>query len=279
MIIEWLPGYCEDVFNNGQNLVIASNEIIDEMDLYTNDTIAIDLFFLIRGDGFGTMVFEPFRLIDLQVAGFYEFDDELDGLRPMLVISHHFIHQEFQREGMVFDSASLSFGISNPLDLNLFKEEMNELGFHPLNVEANVFGNVGDTLVVDDSAFVYGASQLVQSLQLLQSFYPVIFLAAGLIVFFVSYLTIQSRRQEYLVFRLLGISRNSCLLMYFIEQNILFILGKLVAILLVAIFLSQIELRGLYPLLIAYLLFCIGSLTSLLFFERQSIMISVSKRE
>jgi hypothetical protein len=278
--IEWLPGYHEDLFETSDSLVIMNNNIRNAVDWLINDTISLELYYF-KSDRLGWMFLDYFQWVDLQVAGFFEQED--DSLHstgtPELILSHQFIYGKFQEENMSFYSDSTSFRVANPLELNMFKEEMELLGFYPLSVTANPRNNAGDTLIVDDSAFVYGASQLMQTLLLLQRFYPVIFVSIGLIIFFISYLMLQSRRQELLIFRLLGVSKRGCFAMYFIEQTVIFILGKIVAVLLSVIFISSVGVRELYPLLIAYLFFSIGCIASLLFMERKSIMIAVSGRE
>ena len=227
------------------------------------------------------MRLDYFQTLDLQVAGFFELEDEpLHNIaRSKLILPHQFIYQTFQEEGVNFYNESASFRITNPLELNAFKEEMSLSGFHQLNVTADIRDNIGDTLIIDDSGFIYGVTPLMQTLHLQQRFYPVVFVAIGLIIFFVSYLMLQSRRQEFLVFRLLGVSKGSCFSMYFIEQTVIFILGKIVVVLLSVIFISQVGIRELFPLLITYLCFSIGCIASLLFMERKSIMIAVSGRE
>ena len=280
LTIEWLSGYDEDLFNTTKPLVMLSNAIKDEAYWLTDDVVRLELYYF-RPDGSRFMSLDYFKSIDLQVAGFFEFESDAlqDIIRPQLILSHQFICHISQEEGIDFYSDSASFRVTNPLELNLFIEEMREVGFYSLSVTADPLGDTGDTLLVDDSTFVNGATQLLQTIHLQQRFYPVIFVSIGLIVFFVSYLMLQSRRQELLIFRLLGVSKRSCFFMYLIEQNIIFVLGKIAAVLLSVIFMSHIGIRGLYPLFIAYLFFSIGCTTSLLFMERKSIMIAVSERE
>jgi hypothetical protein len=278
--IEWLPGYDEVLFDALDSLVIINNEVKDEVYWLTNNSIILELHFF-RPGNFRTMELDYFQTLDLLVAGFFELEDDTlhNTVSSKLIMPHQFIYQTFQEEGVNFHHESTSFRINNPLELSSFKEDMSVSGFYQLNVTADIRDNIGDTLIIDDSEFIYGVTPLMQTLDLQQRFYPVVFVAIGLIVFFVSYLMLQSRRQEFLIFRLLGVSKGSCFSMYFIEQTVIFILGKIVAVLLSVIFISQVGIRELFPLLITYLCFSIGCIASLLFMERKSIMIAVSGRE
>lgn len=124
-------------------------------------------------------------------------------------------------------ASSLSFKIKEPKLLDEFKNEMNELGLQTIQPgEKGTYE--GTALGVEDATFIEVSIKLENSQTLLQSFLPVILLVLLVAEYLISWLLLQSRRQEFAIMRALGKSRRACSRNLLAEQMVL-IFGGMVA--------------------------------------------------
>lgn len=82
------------------------------------------------------------------------------------------------------------------MDLNGFKEEMQEIGLKEIIPEADT-SYTGYALVVRDADFIASATHLRHSIELLQAFLPVVCILVLMIGYVVSYLAGNSRRENF----------------------------------------------------------------------------------
>ena len=92
---------------------------------------------------------------------------------------------------------------------------MHTLGLLPVSAESDLHYE-GNALVVQDETFIKAAERIEESLTLLRGFLPLIlFIAAGA-GYLTAHLFIQDRRQEYALFRSVGVGRvKSCLIFFY----------------------------------------------------------------
>jgi ABC-type antimicrobial peptide transport system permease subunit len=122
--------------------------------------------------------------------------------------------------------------------LNGFKEDMARLNLRSVSSSSDVAlavaANQGTALMLNDATFISAATRLQESLSLLRGFLPLLAAALAAIGYFVSYLMIQTRSEEYAVFRLLGLGKGKSMALYFAEIAALTLGGSLIGVLISA---------------------------------------------
>lgn len=161
----------------------------------------------------------------------------------------------FAQFGLKFFADTVTFHVNNPLELNGFKEEMQEIGLMEVIPEAES-SYTGYALIVRDADFIASATQLRHSIELLQSFLPVVCVLILLIGYVVSYLAGNSRREEFALMRLQGVKKIPAAFLFLAEQILLVFIGSVVGDVLAAP--AAASLSGVLAvngvLLIAYLI-------------------------
>ena len=99
--------------------------------------------------------------------------------------------------------------MKEPKALNFFKAEMKELGLLPIQsgVKDTFYGAA---LGMEDAIFIETSTKLEKNKILFQSFLPMILFLLFITEYLVSYLFLQSRRQEFAIMQALGKSKKEC---------------------------------------------------------------------
>jgi len=129
------------------------------------------------------------------------------------------------REGRAFTLDSASFTVSDSLRLNEFKAEMREY-LQGVSPDGRPIPK-GDSLSVDDQIFILSASRVKDTLKILNTFAPVMFVIIALVGYTAAYLLIQDRRRDIAIMRSLGTGPAACIATMIIEYAILALWGAL----------------------------------------------------
>lgn len=156
-----------------------------------------------------------------------------NAVRADVVIPGRAAQNLFARFGLKFFADMVTFHVKNPLELNAFKEEMQEIGLMETVPEAGLSYS-GYALVVRDADFIASATHLRHSTELMQAFLPVVCVLVLLIGYVVSYLAGNSRREEFSLMRLQGVKKFPAAFLFLVEQILLVFAGNLVGDVLVA---------------------------------------------
>lgn len=194
--------------------------------------------------------------VEMTIAGTMEETlGKTNAIRTDIVIPGRASKNLFAQFGLKFFADMVTFHVKDPMDLNGFKEEMQEIGLKEIIPEADT-SYTGYALVVRDADFIAGATHLRHSIELLQAFLPVVCILVLMIGYVVSYLAGNSRREEFALMRLQGVKKFTASFLFLTEQLILVLTGNVVGDMLVAPIVSS--LSGVFAvngvLLIAYLI-------------------------
>lgn len=127
------------------------------------------------------------------------------------------------RKGKDFSLDSASFTVSDSLRLNEFKAEMREY-LQGVSPEGSKLPK-GDSLSVDDHIFILSAGRVKDTLRILNTFAPVMFVIIALVGYTAAYLLIQDRRVDIAIMRSLGTGPIACTATMIIEYTILGLIG------------------------------------------------------
>lgn len=162
-----------------------------------------------------------------------ETEGKTNAIQTDIIIPGRASRNLFAQFGLKFFADTVTFHVNNPLDLNGFKEEMQDIGLMEIVPEAES-SYTGYALVVRDADFIASATHLRHSTELMQSFLPVVCILVLLIGYVVSYLSGNSRREEFTLMRLQGAKKLPAAFLFLAEQMILVLAGNVVGDVLVA---------------------------------------------
>lgn len=120
----------------------------------------------------------------------------------------------YHRQGIEFLADSGSFVVKDPFRMNECKEEMEGIGMLPVASRAD-FSYDGNALTIMDESFIRSAEALEENLALLRGMLPFVAAIIVLIGYICSYLSIQSRQEEYALLRSLGAGRGRSFCLFF----------------------------------------------------------------
>lgn len=165
--------------------------------------------------------------VEVTIAGtMEEIAGKTNAIRTDIIIPARTAWNLFRQFGLRFFADTATFHVANPLQLNAFKEEMRNIGLMEISVEAGD-SYTGCALITRDAAFIASATDLQRSIALLQSFFPVVCILVLMIGYVVSYLSGNSRKDEFALIRLHGVSKTKASLLFLTEQMILVLTGNL----------------------------------------------------
>ncbi len=172
--------------------------------------------------------------MDVTIVGtMKETEGKTNAIQTDIIIPGRASRNLFAQFGLKFFADTVTFHVNNPLDLNGFKEEMQDIGLMEIVPEAES-SYTGYALVVRDADFIASATHLRHSTELMQSFLPVVCILVLLIGYVVSYLSGNSRREEFTLMRLQGAKKLPAAFLFLAEQMILVLAGNVVGDVLVA---------------------------------------------
>ncbi len=154
-----------------------------------------------------------------------ETEGKTNAIQTDIIIPGRASRNLFAQFGLKFFADTVTFHVNNPLELNGFKEEMQDIGLMEIVPEAES-SYTGYALVVRDADFIASATHLRHSTELMQSFLPVVCILVLLIGYVVSYLAGNSRREEFTLMRLQGAKKLPAAFLFLAEQMILVLIGN-----------------------------------------------------
>lgn len=204
--------------SSGQCLV--STTFLKNNGLKAGDKISLSVYYFALDIMAGRLTEQFLTQMEFEIAGSYDMDEDIH-----IPLPH--AKEMFGQTGTAYHASSLGFRVREPKLLNDFKKEMKELGLQTIQSGEKETWQ-GCALGVEDATFMEASMKLENNKTLLQSFLPVIFMVLLVAEYLVSWLLLQSRRQEFAIMRALGKSRRACSRNLLAEQMVL-ILGGMIA--------------------------------------------------
>lgn len=214
-------------FTSSYPTCIINKSIMEKNQLRIGDTVTLNLYYQYY-DEKEYLHYAPLELLSLEIIGTMDlFNTNTLQLPPDILIPFETVREVFHRNKIDFYADSASFYVADPLQLNAFKDEMKSFGLLE-SVPTAKLSYDGIALTVRDTTFRTLASQLRQSIDALEGFFPFISTIVVFIGYITSFLLLNSRQKEYALMRALGAGRGKCFLIFFLEQFFLIILGAFI---------------------------------------------------
>lgn len=220
----------EDVpnfFTSSKPICIINKFVMEKNNLEVGDMVMLNLYYQYY-DEKTRLHYAPLDLTPLEIIGTMDLSSSNTlQLPPDILIPFEVVREIFRQNRIDFYADSASFYVADPLQLNDFKEEMKSFRLLERVASAKLTYD-GIALAVRDTTFRTLASQLRQSMDALEGFFPFIFLIVIFIGYITSFLLINSRQKEYALMRALGAGKVKSFFIFFLEQFFLVLLGELI---------------------------------------------------
>ena len=248
---------------------IVGEGLMEQMDWKIGDTIPLNLYYYQHLDYNGLDI-KPLALQEYRIVGSMEetMSEYMEEVQILVPLSS--VEALFQKGNIPFYVDALSFYVKNPALLNACKEEMESYSLLPVMPKAD-FSTDGNALNCKDTTFIAAATALRQQEELLRGFLPMVIAMILAIGYIISTLLMQSRKQEYRLMRMIGLTKGRVTSLFFMEQCILSLCGALIGMA-VNFMVWDIQVSvwaAAGGLCISY---CLGCLLALMGISRRSIM-------
>lgn len=233
--VEWDEFHDFESFDKSFGVCMVSKDFLKNQKLEIGDSIVVDNSYYTRDDTGFSLCLLPLNHTSLEIVGVYSMTSESGDELPSIILPLNAVKKWYQDEGKRYYANATSFEVKNPEDLNDLKKGLKDIGFVEIQPET-ASALTGDAIAIEDLEYIETAERLQKSLNLLQSFFILILVLVILVGVIISYLITQSRRNEVIIMRMLGVKRINVVVSYLMEQMGLFVLGTAVAIAVVLLF-------------------------------------------
>ncbi len=276
--VEFTDGANENFLYGEDALCLAGDLFMQNNSLHLGDTLELALYAYVYNSDTMVFQFEPLGTCSLKIAGCISSATYASAMDSDLICPVGWAKAMHVKAGldMYYDSAT--FKVADPLNLNAFKKEMDELGWMSVipTAQSSLKGN---TLKVRDETFITTAERLKNNLSGLYTFAPIILAVIALVGYAISYLLMQSRRRDIVIMRSLGTSRAACVSIMLLEFSALGLLGSLAGLAASALLIGFSKISTPLLALLFFVSFLLGILAAALQLSKRNIMSGLNKTE
>lgn len=225
-MIHWQGEADENFFSTSIPGCLVSEFTMEKYHWNIGNIISLNLYYQYY-DERNQLHYKPLELMPIEILGTVEpFLSTTEQMPSDILIPFDTIRECFRRQKAPFSADSAYFYVADPLRLNTFKKEMKSIGLLQKSPTAD-YNYQGISLTVRDSTFRTLGNQLLQSIDTLQSFLPLIGITIICIGYIASFLLINTRQKEFALMRALGVGKGMCFRLFLLEQLLLILLGEI----------------------------------------------------
>lgn len=216
--ITWLVGTDERVLETAEKVCILDAGLLEEKGLQLGEDVMLTIFHY-RYAVEGSEVFiEPLTTDTYKIVGSMQIGDyQGNWVPPEIIFPLDYMREAYHSQDIEFFADSGSFVVKDPFQLNALKAQMhNDAKFLSVITRARNRSD-GNALTIMDESFIRSAQTLSENLALLRGMLPFLVVIVSFIGYLCSYLSLQSRREEYALLRSLGTGRGRSFLLLFGE--------------------------------------------------------------
>ena len=256
-MISMEPERVDDFFASDRMECIVNEKVLTKRGWEIGDRIILKCYYYDASSEFQKLEIHPMGgVVEVEIVGTMEdIIGKTNAISTDVVLPARTAQNIFAQFDHPFFADTITFYVKDPLHLGEFKEAMQEIGLLEISAEA-MESYPGCALIVRDANFIASATDLRHAIELMQSFFPVVCILVLMIGYVVSYLSGNSRRDEFALLRLQGVGKNKASLLFLAEQMLLVLSGNLVGDLVMALtapaFITMAVVNGV--ILLAYLI-------------------------
>ena len=278
--ITFLTGVDESVLETAQKVCILDAALMEERGLCLGDDVMLTLFYYRYAIEGSEIFIEPLITDTYKIVGSMQIGDyQGEWVPPEVIFPLDYMRGAYHSQGIEFFADSGSFVVRDPFQLNALKAQMHdEIKFLSVITRAKPRTD-GNALTIMDEAFIRSAETLSRNLALLRGMLPFLAVIVIFIGYLCSYLSLQSRREEYALLRSLGTGRGRSFFLLFGEtvfvEAAACILGSLAAAVFLRSAVRVLVLSG----AMFFLAFLAGAAMAILALHRLSVMEMLTKKD
>ena len=271
--ITFLEGVDESVLETTQKVCILDADLMEENSLRLGEDVMLTIFYYRYALDGSEIFIEPLTTDTYRIVGQVEIEEYRGGwVPPEAILPLDCVRDAYHSQGFPFFADSGSFVVKDPFQLNALKEEMyQDVRFLPVITRAE-YRYDGNALTIMDETFIRSAEALQGNLALLRGMLPFVAAIVIFIGYLCSYLSLQSRQEEYALMRSLGTGRGKSFFLLFGETALVAagacLLGSFMALILFGTKAGVLALAG----VLFFLAFLAGTAAALLALYRLSVM-------
>lgn len=217
----------DSFFQSSDAKCVVSSTLMKEQQWKRGQEIPLNLYYYDYNDEEGIHCY-PLEILNVTIVG--EMDivtEDANAMSPDILIPIGLLKESYEREHVPFQPSHFSFYVADPLALNDFKAEMKSLGLMERDAMAKDSFE-GCALNVRDTIFVSLADKLQKTIQIFESFFGIVCLTILGVAYIVSTLLMESRVREFALMRAMGGSTARCIVIFWVEQLCLILMGFLI---------------------------------------------------
>ncbi|MDE6214560.1 MAG: hypothetical protein K2M70_13980 [Lachnospiraceae bacterium] len=278
--ITFLEGVDESVLETTQKVCILDADLMEKSGLRLGEDVMLTIFYYRYALEGSEIFIEPLTTDTYRIVGQVEIEDYRGGwVPPEAILPLDCVREAYHDQDIPFFADSGSFVVKDPFQLNALKEQMRyDVTFLPVITRAE-YRYDGNALTIMDETFIRSAEALQGNLSLLRGMLPFIVAIVIFIGYLCSYLSLQSRQEEYALMRSLGTGRGKSFFLLFGETALVAagacLLGSFTALIFFGTKAEVLALAG----ALFFLAFLAGTAAALLALYRLSVMEMLSKND
>lgn len=278
--ITWLDGVDADILETTEKVCMLDTALMEEKGLHLGDNVMLTIFYYRYALEGSEIFIEPLITDTYRIVGSMQIGEYMGNwVPPEVILPLDYMRETYHSQDIDFYADSGSFVVKNPFQLNALKAQMHdEVKFLSVITRAKPRTD-GNALTIMDEAFIRSAETLSKNLALLRGMLPFLVMIVIFIGYLCSYLSLQSRREEYALLRSLGAGRGRSFFLLFGETALVEAAACLLGSFLAAVFLRTavgvLALSG----AMFFLAFLAGAAMAILALHRLSVMEMLCKRD
>lgn len=278
--ITWLDGVDADILETTEKVCMLDTALMEEKGLHLGDNVMLTIFYYRYALEGSEIFIEPLITDTYRIVGSMQIGEYMGNwVPPEVILPLDYMRETYHSQDIDFYADSGSFVVKDPFQLNALKAQMHdEVKFLSVITRAKPRTD-GNALTIMDEAFIRSAETLSKNLALLRGMLPFLVMIVIFIGYLCSYLSLQSRREEYALLRSLGAGRGRSFFLLFGETALVEAAACFLGSFLAAVFLRTavgvLALSG----AMFFLAFLAGAAMAILALHRLSVMEMLCKRD
>lgn len=278
--IMFLPDVDADILETAEKVCILDTALMGEKGLHPGDDVMLTIFYYRYALEGNEVFIDPLITDTYKIVGSMQVGDfQGNWMPPEVILPLDCIREAYHSQGIAFFADSGSFTVKDPFQLNALKAQMHdEVKFLSVITRARPRTD-GNALTIMDEAFIRSAETLTKNLALLRGMLPFLVAIVIFIGYLCSYLSLQSRREEYALLRSIGTGRGRSFFLLFGETALVdgaaCLLGSAVAAVVLRPGAGVLALAG----ATFFLAFLAGAAMAILALHRLSVMEMLTKKD
>lgn len=246
--------------NSTEAICLIDEKYLTEQELQIGDYIDFTLFYRDYDMVKYYWSFTQMNSSSLKIVG--TFDTSVLSREIDLIVPIDWIENEILTFGEDLFYDSFSFTVTDPSNLNEFKEELSSKSMSPVSSDATN-SYIGRSIRLDDKLYIENAELFMQTIDTLETFLIAFFVIIIILIMLISFLLGRSERKNIAIACSLGASKPKVSIAYFLSNLLLNIISSLIVIPICLLF-TSLSVSQIFLIIALYIAcFAVGSAITL----------------